>query len=120
MSLIASAIEPRLRERICPVCVWQLANGACGLPAERKCPIFANLDKLIDIVDSTHDDLIDVYVNRTRQHICANCVMGNPEHCVRRDELECALDLYLSLAIEVIEEQLQLGRTRPGGWRVRI
>ena len=117
MSLIAKVIEPRLRERVCRVCVWQLADGSCGLPKDRKCPVFHNLDRLIEIVDARDADLIDVYVNGVRELICANCTLGSAEHCVRRDHLECALDLYLSLAIEVIEDELQLRRNRPGGWR---
>jgi hypothetical protein len=119
MNLVSKFIEVLLRDRVCRVCVSRLADGSCGF-CGGKCPLFDHLDDLIDIVDTTHDDLLDAYVNRVRELICASCTLGTAHRCSRRNRLECALDLYLSLAIEVIEEQLELGRSRPGGGRVRL
>jgi hypothetical protein len=99
-------IEQLLRERVCRVCVSRLADGSCGLQQPAVCPILPRLPELMKIVRTTHSEAIGPYLDAVRSVICDQCLMGSAEHCLPREHLECALDLYLPLIVDAIEEGL--------------
>ena len=109
MTALREKIEAQLREQVCSVCFARLRNGGCGLPEGFRCPLFEHLDEVIQIVGSTQEEAIEPYVDRLRQVICSHCQMNDSGHCAKRDNLECALDMYLPLVVEIIESELKRG-----------
>lgn len=107
MTLFRERIEKKLHERICSACFAKQADGACGLPANFHCPLFEHLDEVIEIVAGIKDDAIDPYIDRLRQLLCSHCRMDAEGHCSPRDHLDCALDMYFVLIVEIIESELK-------------
>ncbi|MCG8409072.1 MAG: hypothetical protein MI923_28025 [Phycisphaerales bacterium] len=100
-------IDKRLRERICPSCVRFTGAGTCSLPKNRPCSLFENLAEVVDVVRHTHSRRIDPYVDALRSRVCAACHFED-EHgsCPCRNNVDCGLDTYFPLIVEVIEDEL--------------
>ncbi len=107
MSTTRERIENALRERICTVCVEAAADGCCGLPAGVACPLLSRLDDVIAVVADRSAPNIDPYIARLREIVCETCETDERGNCRRRNRLECALDMYFPLVIEVIEKELR-------------
>jgi hypothetical protein len=107
MTQLRERIENRLRDQICSVCFAKQADGTCGLPADFHCPLFQHLDEAIEVVAIIKDDKIDPYLDRLRQLVCSQCRMDAAGHCSPRDHLDCPLDMYFLLVVEIIDEELR-------------
>ena len=106
-----AGIEKTLRERICPTCVRYTSDGGCSLPKDRPCSLFKNLE-MVDIVTRTHSERIDPYVDVLRDRVCAACHYEDDHgSCPCRDNIDCALDTYYPLIVEVVEDHV----ARQGG-----
>lgn len=103
-------IEKILRERICPVCVEALPDGSCGLPPQYPCSMFRHLDRVIDTVTGTRSDSMDLYVERLRTVVCANCRLDAASgDCGQPDDQICPMDTYFPLIVEIIEAEMARG-----------
>jgi hypothetical protein len=100
-------VEKKLCERICSVCFAKQADGVCGLPADFHCPLFEHLNEVIEVVAGIEGDNLDPYIDRLRQLVCSNCRMDPAGHCSTQDHLDCALDMYFVLVVEIINEELK-------------
>ena len=111
MSSLKERIEARIKESICHACVFRTAEGGCNMPPDRPCPILPQMDKIIEIVRTTHSDRIDPYVERLREVVCRECRQED-EHgrCLIRAHNDCALDDYYALIVEIVEDELAVER----------
>ena len=94
-----------IMERICSVCVDRNADGSCGLDPRLECQVEQHLPALLKLVSGVTSDRIGDYVERLRRNVCAICDQGNEDGtCEVRSRVDCALDRYLVLVVEAIEE----------------
>ncbi len=101
----AAATWTVLQDRICRRCVDGDGTGACRLPAGEACALQHFLPEIIATVSATTATTIDGYIERLRSGICAHCDSQNADLvCSKRNHLECALDRYYPLVIEIIEQ----------------
>jgi hypothetical protein len=106
MKPLRDRIEDRVRETICRACIYETAGGGCSLRG-MECPIIGRIDRVIEIVRTTHSDCIDPYVERVREVVCSQCQMQNEQgRCALREHADCALDDYLLLLIDLVEQEL--------------
>ncbi len=74
------------------------------MPIDESCGLDRFFPEIVQTVSSVHSDSIQAYTEALRLNICTNC-----EHqfadgvCRKRDTLECALDRYLPIIIDAIE-----------------
>ncbi len=80
-------------------------HGNCRIAGNGFCAMKTYLPLILDVVQSVESDSIVPYEEQLRKRICSACefqlLQGG---CVLRDEVECALDRYFPLIVEVIEE----------------
>jgi hypothetical protein len=93
-----------IRQTVCRKCIDGDGKGGCRLPIDESCGLDKFFPEILQTVSTVRSDSYQDYVEALRANVCANC-----EHqfsngvCKKRDTLECALDRYLPVVIEVIE-----------------
>ena len=106
----------QLQTRICRRCVDGDGTGACRLPAGEECPLHHFLPNIITTVRSVKSTTLDGYVSRLRQDICSTCDAQDANLvCHKRNDLECALDRYFPLVVDIIESIKEGGAERLAG-----
>ena len=96
--------------RVCSVCLDRRDDGSCGL-THRTCAIEAHLPDLVEAVTRVESDRMDEYIAAVEAQVCGRCEKKAGLGCRFQELGECALDTYLYLVVEAIEEVR--GRTRP-------
>lgn len=101
-------LDRRLKEIICPVCVERGPTGTCNLSDLEQCPITLHLPGLVEVVRSVHSDQMEDYLEKVRQDICTNCesALSPLGQCDVRNSGHCALDAYLLLIVQIIDDFL--------------
>ncbi len=95
---------PVIQNRICRKCVDGDGTGLCRLPAGEECPLKHFLPEIVQSVTAVDSPDIRDYVTALRKTVCANCDFQTPDlFCGKRSKLECALDRYFPLVVEIIE-----------------
>jgi hypothetical protein len=101
-------MDPRweaLSLKICRNCIDGDGKGNCRLPIGDKCALKEFFPELVSTVLSVQSPSYDDYVTSLRATVCAKCDFHLPgDRCGKRDALECALDRYFPLVIEIIED----------------
>ena len=98
-------LEALVRNRICGVCSDRTVDGTCGLEEPAECALFRLFPQVAQAIQSNHSDDIQDYIDAIRRNVCAVCAaQDNQGHCGLRQQVQCALDAYLLLVVEVIEE----------------
>lgn len=108
---MSKSVDPRheeyiaaIRSRVCAVCLDSRDDKTCGLTG-RVCAIEGHLPRLLaalSSVESTH--LVD-YEAAIRAQVCSNCENQDEQgQCALRVDANCALDAYLSLVLDAVEE----------------
>lgn len=98
-------LEALVRNRICGVCSDRKTDGTCGLEVPGQCALFRLFPQVAEAIQSTHSDNIEDYINAIRQNVCSVCCAQESDgNCGQRQEVQCALDAYLLLVVEAIEE----------------
>ena len=98
-------LEDAIRQRICSVCVDRNTGGNCALDASSECALFDSFPRIVQAVSGVQSELIDDYVAAIRSTVCSECVNQDRNGiCNVREEVRCALDRYLLLIVEAIEE----------------
>jgi hypothetical protein len=93
-----------IRRRVCAVCLDSRDDGRCGLSG-RTCAIERHLPELIDGLVQIDSPRIDDYIAAIRARVCAGCPDQDAQgRCELREKGDCALDAYLALVIEAVEE----------------
>ncbi|MCL6507841.1 MAG: hypothetical protein K6T59_12520 [Bryobacteraceae bacterium] len=97
-------LEALVRRRICSVCTERTVEGTCGLEGA-DCALFRLFPAVARAILSTHSDDIRAYVEAIRNQVCPLCREQAPDgSCALRDQVRCALDAYLMLVVDAIEE----------------
>jgi hypothetical protein len=98
------AIWAALRATVCSVCLDRKDDGTCGLSGGHTCGLEAHLPRILEVVETVHSSRMDEYVEAIRQRVCVVCEQEAQGVCRLRNEGACALDTYLPLVVEAIEE----------------
>jgi hypothetical protein len=86
-----------LREQVCGHCVSRQNGAPPCEPLGVGCGVERHLERLIDICRSVDSPLIDPYLDRLRDEICADCEYQNQPVC------PCPLKYLLPLAVSAVE-----------------
>jgi hypothetical protein len=98
-------IEVIVRNRICNVCTSRTVDGECGLENPTSCALFRLFPQVAHAIQSVRSDDIQQYVDAIRRQVCTVCSDQAPDGtCETRQQVQCALDAYLLLVVDVIEE----------------
>jgi hypothetical protein len=98
-------LEVIIRNKICNVCIARTANGECGLEEPSSCALFRLFPQVAAAIQSVKSDDINPYLEAIRRNVCSVCTdQAHDGSCETRQQVACALDAYLLLVVDVIEE----------------
>ena len=98
-------LEVIIRNRICAVCSERTLDGNCGLEDTGACALFRLFPQVAQAIQSVHSDDINPYIEAIRRMVCPVCADQAPDgSCETRQQVQCALDAYLVLIVDAIEE----------------
>jgi hypothetical protein len=98
-------IEAIVRNRICKVCTDRLVDGNCGLEDPSSCALFRLFPQVAQAIGSVSSDDINDYIEAIRRQVCSICAeQDSSGYCETRQQVQCALDAYLLLVVDAIEE----------------
>ena len=98
-------LESIVRNRICSVCSDRTVEGECGRTEPQSCALFRLFPEVAQTIVSVSSDDIRDYVEALRKNVCSVCTGQYADGtCNHRTEVRCALDAYLILVIDAIEE----------------
>jgi hypothetical protein len=98
-------LEAIVRTKICGVCSDRTIDGQCGLEDSSACALFALFPLVAKAIQSTDSVDIRDYIQAIRSQVCSVCVnQAQDGSCETRRQVQCALDAYLVLIVEAIEE----------------
>jgi hypothetical protein len=93
-----------IQQRICPRCIDGDGIGNCRLPVGERCALKSFLPQVVTTVMNTTSSTLDGYIAELRNNICTLCQHQQADFsCLKRLDLECALDRYYPLVVEIIE-----------------
>ena len=98
-------LETIIRATVCRVCTDRNNDGSCSLDDPGSCALFRLFPQVARAIQTTQSDDIRDYVKAIREQVCSECRMKDAEgRCETRERVECALDAYLLLVVDAIEE----------------
>ena len=98
-------LEAIVREKVCGVCSDRSVDGGCGLEEPAGCALFRMFPQVAKAIQSVRSNDIGEYVEALRSQVCTICVEQAADGtCDQRRQVTCALDAYLLLIVEAIEE----------------
>ncbi len=102
----AKRLADQFEQRICRVCVHETATGGCTLTRNRECPIFQWAEQVAEAVAGVDSDRLADYMDLVQAIVCPDCLQDEQGHCEARTQLDCPLDLYLGIVVEILEQEL--------------
>ncbi len=100
-----ASIEAIIRKKICGVCTERTVNGDCGLERPSGCALFRLFPEIAEAVLSVDSTDIRDYIDAIRHNVCSICTdQAEDGSCEARQQVRCALDAYLVLVVDAIEE----------------
>ena len=110
-------LETIIRDQVCRVCSDRRVDGTCGLEEPSRCALFRMFPQVARAVQSTHSDDIRDYVQAIREQVCTVCEEQAADgSCETRENVACALDAYLLLIVDAIEEATGRKFERPASY----
>ncbi len=98
-------LEAIVRNKICNVCTDRTVDGQCGLEEPSSCALFRLFPQVAQAIESVQSDDIQQYLDAIRRNVCSVCAdRASDESCETRQQVRCALDAYLLLVVDAIEE----------------
>src|SRR3954471_10151181 len=98
-------LKTSVRNRVCHVCSDRTVNGDCGLANPASCSLFQLFPQVAKAIQSVQSDDIHQYIEAIRRGVCSACMDQEPDgSCETRQQVRCALDAYLLLVVDAIEE----------------
>jgi hypothetical protein len=95
-----------LHAEVCSRCVERRPGGPpCGALG-KECGIERHLPALVELCRTTDSALIDPYIEKLHDTICADCDYKDKPSC------PCPLDYLLQLAVETVEKVQRRQQTR--------
>jgi len=94
-----------IQTRICPKCIDGDGHGNCLIAQGSECAMKRFFPEILDAVRSIHDTSMEPYEAKLRIKVCGSCIHQSPDgRCAIRDDVECSLDRYFPMIVQVIEE----------------
>lgn len=109
-------LESIVRKAVCAVCTDRTASGTCSLEQPSGCALFALFPQVAKAILSVKSGDVNDYVAAIRRDVCRECRGEAPDgSCEARQQVRCALDAYLLVVVDAIEEATggTLGRPSP-------
>ena len=106
-----------LQAKICVKCLDGDGDGNCRIADDGFCAMKAYLPQILEAVNSVYSHSIVPYEEQLRKSVCSKCTnqsVNGP--CLLREEVECALDRYFPLTVEVIEETQKRAHLAASKW----
>jgi hypothetical protein len=98
-------LEAIVRNRICGVCTERTIEGQCGLEDSSSCALFRLFPQVAQAIQSVQSNDIHLYIEAIRRNVCSVCQeQAQDGTCETRRQVQCALDAYLLLVVDAIEE----------------
>jgi len=96
-----------VQKKICRKCIDGDGRGNCRLPVDEECALKSNFPLIVQTVSAVNATDYEEYVQVLRKTVCTSCSHQDREgNCWKRNRLDCALDRYYPLVIEIVEHQL--------------
>lgn len=103
-----------VQDRVCVNCIDSDGHGNCRLSGEEECGLKVHFSKMVETVLSVQSDRLEPYVDALRNNVCLSCRHQSPDgFCMIRSHLDCGLDRYFPLVVEVIEDVRSTVRVTP-------
>ncbi len=125
-------LEAIVRNRICRVCTERNIDGGCSLENPSSCALFRLFPQVAQAIQSVQSNDIHPYIEAIRRNVCSVCQdQAGDGTCETRRQVQCALDAYLLLVVDAIEEatgktfdkasiQPSAGSLSPQGPQIRL
>lgn len=98
-----------VQQKICRKCIDGDGRGNCRLPVDEDCALQANFPLIVETVAKVQSPEFDGYIGALRATVCTACIHQDAQgNCWKRNRLDCALDRYYPLVVEIVEHQLSL------------
>lgn len=98
-------LEAIVRNRICGVCTERTTDDQCGLENPSSCALFRLFPQVAQAIQSVDSSDIQPYIEAIRRNVCSVCQEQVQDgSCEARQQVQCALDAYLLLVVDAIEE----------------
>jgi len=98
-------LESIVRNKICKLCTERTVSGECGLEEPSACALFRLFPQVAQAIQSVQSDDVGPYIEAIRRNVCSVCNEQAPDgSCETRQLVQCALDAYLLLVVDAIEE----------------
>jgi hypothetical protein len=95
-------------------------DGQCGLEEPSSCALFRLFPQVAQAIQSVKSDDIQQYIDAIRRNVCAVCAdQAHDGACETRQQVQCALDAYLLLVVDAVEEATGKTFDRQGMGSVR-
>jgi hypothetical protein len=105
MALSLTELEAIVRNKICKLCTERTVDGGCDLEEPSSCALFRLFPQVAGAIQSVESNDIGPYIEAIRRNVCSICNDQAPDgSCLTRRMVQCALDAYLLLVVEAIEE----------------
>ena len=105
MTQSLAQLEAIIRNRICGVCSERTTGGECGMEEPAHCALFRLFPEVAEAIQSVKSDDINPYIEAIRRKVCTICAdQSSDGSCETREQVQCALDAYLPLVVDAIEE----------------
>ena len=113
-------IENIVRSRICKVCTERTLHGQCGLEEPPSCALLRLFPQVARAIRTVRSDDIQEYIDAIRRNVCSVCAeQAKDGSCEARQRVQCALDAYLILVVDAIEEATGKTFAKPANLEVR-
>lgn len=100
-----------IQARICPKCVDGDGKGNCLISRNAECAVERFFPQILEVVHSTYSTSMEPYEAALRNKVCGACIHQSSDgKCAVRDGVDCSLDRYFPMIVQVIEE-LDLGKS---------
>ena len=98
-------LEEIVRNKICKLCTERTVDGGCNLEDPNGCALFRLFPQVAQAIQSVDSDEIGPYIDAIRLDVCSVCQdQAADGPCEQRRLVQCALDSYLILVVDAIEE----------------
>lgn len=94
-----------VQHKICVKCLDGDGVGGCRIGKGEMCALEAYFPTVISVINSVYSHSIIPYEEELRRRVCSVCRNQSGEGlCHVREQVECSLDRYFPLLVEVIED----------------
>jgi hypothetical protein len=95
-----------VRDRICAGCATQ--REACQSPAVAGCVLFDLFPLVLQAILATEGKELADHQRAIRENVCSVCAEAALDlSCKLREQVRCALDLYLAEVVEVVRQAVE-------------